>query len=191
MLKSSSDPAQRARALRFIIHLVGDIHQPLHVITNGDRGGNCFPVAYFARPPEEDDRGNFSPNLHGVWDSSVIATLMNAHGLPDVRALADYVAAPGVLPQAVTASAPTRASVTSWARDANVLARSVAYGRLPIAVPMEPATALTLTSCKDNHDVAHRLLALRERLADPYEHAAEDGDRRSDAAWPRRDWRRP
>ena len=41
------------------------------------------------------------------------------------------------------------------------------------AVPMEPAAAITLTSCKDNHDVAHRMLALHERLADPYELAAE------------------
>jgi hypothetical protein len=171
-LTTSGDRAKKANALRFIIHFVGDIHQPLHVITNGDRGGNCFPVAYFGRPPEVDARSGFSPNLHGVWDSSMIARLMNARGLADARALTDYVIAQGGLPQTVTARAPTASSVTSWAREAHALARSVAYGRLPIPAPIEPA-AVTLTSCNDNHNVAHRLLALNERLADPYELAAE------------------
>ena len=172
-LKTSRDPTGRANALRFILHLVGDVHQPLHAITNGDRGGNCFPVAYLARSPEEDERGTFSPNLHGVWDSGLIATLMKAHGLSDARALAGYLARQGPFPATVTASAPTTSSVTLWARDSHALARSVAYGRLPVAVPMESAMALPPTSCTGNHDVAHRLLALRVRLGEPYELAAE------------------
>jgi len=173
VLKTSRDPTQRANALRFIIHLVGDIHQPLHAITNGDRGGNCFPVAYLARSPEQDERGTFSPNLHAVWDSGLIATIMKAHGLADARALAGYLASQGAFPPTVTASAPTTSSVTLWARDSHALARSVAYGRLPVAVPMESAAALTLSSCADNRDVAHRLLALRTQLGEPYERAAD------------------
>ena len=90
-LKSAADPTQRANALRFIIHFVGDIHQPLHVVTNGDRGGNCFPVAYFARSPSKMTEG-LSPNLHAV-DSMVISTLAKAHGLADARALAAHLAA--------------------------------------------------------------------------------------------------
>ena len=172
-LRVSADRNQRANALRFLIHLVGDIHQPMHVVTNGDRGGNCFPVAYFVRSPEQDDRGGFSPNLHSVWDSMVIATLMKAHGLADARALAVHLAAQGPFPKTVTARAPTTSSVTGWAREAHALARSVAYGRLPSAAPTEPATAITLSSCEDNHDVAHRMLALHEGLAQPYEQASE------------------
>ncbi|MEP7308527.1 MAG: S1/P1 nuclease [Acidobacteriota bacterium] len=172
-LKSSADRTQRANALRFIIHFVGDIHQPLHVVTNGDRGGNCFPVTYFARSPEQDDRGGFSPNLHAVWDSMVIATLMKAHGLSDARALAAHLAAQGPFPKTVTARVPTTSAVTGWAREAHALARSIAYGRLPVAAPTEPAPAITLSSCQDNHDVAHRMLALHEGLAQPYEQASE------------------
>jgi hypothetical protein len=172
-LKSSADRTQRANALRFLIHFVGDIHQPMHVVTNGDRGGNCFPVAYFARSPERDDRRGFSPNLHAVWDSMVIATLMKAHGLSDARALAAHLAAQGPFPKTVKASVPTTSMVTAWAREAHALARSVAYGRLPSAAPTEPATAITLASCEDNQDVAHRMLALGEGLAQPYQQASE------------------
>lgn len=171
VLKTSIDSRRRANALRFVIHLAGDIHQPLHAITNGDRGGNCFPVAYRAQPPQEDERGNFSPNLHGVWDYNSIATLMKARGLADARALADYVAGQGALP-AVAPAAATRARVTSWARDANALARSVAYGRLQVPAPIEPSSAITLSSCRDNHDVGHRLLALNERIGETYEQAS-------------------
>jgi len=40
VLTTSADAAQKANALRFLVHFVGDLHQPLHATTNGDRGGN-------------------------------------------------------------------------------------------------------------------------------------------------------
>ena len=168
-LKTSSDRALRANALRFILHLIGDLHQPLHAITNGDRGGNCLPVTYHGQSPQENDRGDFSPNLHGVWDFSTIRTLMTKQGLGSARALADYLAGQETFPHSVAAQEPTSARVGSWARDANAQARRVAYGRLPSPVPLEPSTAHTLGSCLDNHDVARRMLALHERVDDSYE----------------------
>ena len=171
-LTTSSDAAMRASALRFIIHVVGDLHQPLHAITNGDRGGNCVPVTYRGQPPQENERGDFSPNLHGVWDSSTIRTLMATRGLASARAFADFLAGQGTFPHSVTAQEPTTARVWSWARDANTQADRVAYGRLRVPLPLEPATAAALTSCEDNHDVAHRTLALHERIDDAYEQAS-------------------
>ena len=53
---------ERARALRFIIHIVGDLHQPLHVGNGEDRGGNDFGITYFGEPS----------NLHRLWDSQLI-----------------------------------------------------------------------------------------------------------------------
>ena len=53
---------QRQRALRFIIHIVGDLHQPLHNGSPGDRGGNEVKVKWFGR----------DTNLHAVWDSVLI-----------------------------------------------------------------------------------------------------------------------
>jgi len=73
VLKNSTDDNARAQALRFIIHFVGDIHQPLHCSTrvdsehkNGDRGGNDFTV----RVP--DANGNLQKkNLHSYWDGGL------------------------------------------------------------------------------------------------------------------------
>lgn len=169
VLTSSTRPAQRADALRFITHLVGDLHQPLHAITNGDRGGNCLPVTYLGEPPQEDDKGNFSPNLHGVWDTRTIRTLMTRDHLADARALADYVARQEPLPAAVAAVAPTRARVASWARESNALARRVTYGRLAVPVPLEPAQAFAIATCAGNRFVGRRLLALHERVDEEYE----------------------
>jgi hypothetical protein len=53
---------QKQMALRFIIHIVGDLHQPLHAGRPGDRGGNNFRVTYFGQ----------QTNLHSVWDSGMI-----------------------------------------------------------------------------------------------------------------------
>jgi len=51
--------------LAFLIHFVGDIHQPLHAATNADRGGSCQEVN--VTPSEE--------NLHYAWDDSVVVEL--------------------------------------------------------------------------------------------------------------------
>ncbi|MFZ5609837.1 MAG: S1/P1 nuclease [Pseudomonadota bacterium] len=60
------DPAasrdDKALALRFTIHIIGDLHQPLHVGNGTDRGGNDFEVLFFNQPA----------NLHSVWDSGMI-----------------------------------------------------------------------------------------------------------------------
>ncbi len=55
-------PEDRALALRFIVHIIGDLHQPLHVGNGTDRGGNDVQVTYFGRPT----------NLHRVWDSQLV-----------------------------------------------------------------------------------------------------------------------
>lgn len=57
-----ASPADRQIALRFVVHLVGDLHQPLHAGNGTDRGGNDRRVTFFGR----------STNLHSVWDSGLI-----------------------------------------------------------------------------------------------------------------------
>jgi hypothetical protein len=54
--------AERQLALRFAIHIVGDLAQPLHVGRPGDRGGNDVKVTFFGKPT----------NLHALWDSDLI-----------------------------------------------------------------------------------------------------------------------
>lgn len=49
-------------ALKSLVHLVGDIHQPLHVGNGNDRGGNDIRIKYFWA----------NSNLHRIWDSGMI-----------------------------------------------------------------------------------------------------------------------
>jgi hypothetical protein len=53
---------EKAFYLKYLVHLIGDIHQPLHVGRGEDRGGNDIKVKWFG-----DDS-----NLHRVWDTNMI-----------------------------------------------------------------------------------------------------------------------
>lgn len=55
-------PKQENEHLKMLVHLVGDLHQPLHVGRGDDRGGNDVDVYYFNQPT----------NLHSVWDTQMI-----------------------------------------------------------------------------------------------------------------------
>lgn len=63
ILRNPSAPAEdRTLALKMVIHLVGDIHQPMHMGRASDLGGNRHNLKYF----------NNATNLHRVWDSQVL-----------------------------------------------------------------------------------------------------------------------
>lgn len=53
---------QQAEYVKMLVHMVGDIHQPLHVGKPGDRGGNDVKVKW----------AGGDSNLHRVWDSDMI-----------------------------------------------------------------------------------------------------------------------
>jgi nuclease S1 len=57
-----AEKLQRQQALTFLIHLITDLHQPLHVGDNNDQGGNHLQVRFFGT----------GSNLHRVWDSQVM-----------------------------------------------------------------------------------------------------------------------
>jgi S1/P1 Nuclease len=63
VLKSPDAPRNEKRvALRFVAHLVGDIHQPLHAGFAEDRGGNSVDVRFNGR----------KENLHSLWDTAMV-----------------------------------------------------------------------------------------------------------------------
>ena len=62
------DPADRAIALKYLVHFVGDIHQPLHA-TNVEVGGNLIPVTAFGSPGCSTSS---KCNLHNIWDGYLI-----------------------------------------------------------------------------------------------------------------------
>ena len=66
MLKSGDlNEDEKRDALRMVIHMVGDIHQPMHVGDGTDRGGNDVAVEWMGR----------ESNLHRVWDTDMIESL--------------------------------------------------------------------------------------------------------------------
>ncbi len=87
--KNSSDFA-KAFALRILIHLVGDIHQPLHTVSRiteknkeGDRGGNSFAIEKIPFGMRYN-KPSFIDNLHKLWDSGVTGfSNLEASDYPD------------------------------------------------------------------------------------------------------------
>lgn len=61
---TSQSDAARLQALKFVVHFVGDIHQPLHAGYRDDLGGNKYQVQF-------EGKGS---NLHRVWDSGMLET---------------------------------------------------------------------------------------------------------------------
>jgi len=70
---TSLDRADRAIALKFLVHLTGDLHQPFHAL-GVERGGNGILVSVSGSPNcAYDDGTSYRCNLHGVWDTVLVA----------------------------------------------------------------------------------------------------------------------
>lgn len=152
--------AERAFALRFLIHLVGDVHQPLHAtsretdaLPQGDRGGNDFPIL----PPDGAERG--PKNLHSLWDGG--AGLLQNYPREEGRAVAvgEARALMATLPRK-SLSKVDDAKPDDWAKESFEAARKTVYGTPEKALPspeyIERARALA----------ARRLAFAGYRLAD-------------------------
>jgi S1/P1 Nuclease len=107
----------RNEALKWVVHLVGDIHQPLHAADNSDRGGNDVRVALVG----VHSRGR--ENLHRAWDGELVSLALNTGNRqrppPDIDALA--------LEARRLALAAGQGTPAEWARQSNRLAANVAY----------------------------------------------------------------
>ena len=110
---NASSPDAKSEALRFVVHFVADLHQPLHCADNHDRGGNDVHVTFFGA----------NANLHSVWDTLLIERID-----PDPEGYAKRLDA------ALTGSNLStfeQGTVEDWALESHVVARKVAYGALP------------------------------------------------------------
>jgi hypothetical protein len=133
ILKTSTDKNAQAQALRFIIHFVGDIHQPLHCATrvdsahpDGDRGGNLVSISV----PGSNGKLK-KTNLHSYWDGGIGAFPLTG---PNFR--------PPYLREIPTAAAKATAgnpatnpnlklddpfNFSAWADESTTVAETVAY----------------------------------------------------------------
>ncbi|MDB5579061.1 MAG: nuclease [Bradyrhizobium sp.] len=102
--------AERVLALKYVLHFVGDLHQPLHMADNHDRGGNCVPMS-LGQPR--------TVSLHGYWDSVVVGELGRDARVILARLTGEIT--PGL------ASQWLQGDFASWGMEANAVAVSVAY----------------------------------------------------------------
>ena len=138
-LKSGKlDEKKQAEYLKMIVHLVGDIHQPLHVGCCDDRGGNSVRVKWARN----------DSNLHSVWDSNMIDETKLSY-----TELADALGQP----DKATVAAWQKASVRDWANE------SMSYRKQVYAIG--DGNLGYKYSFKNLDTVEHRLLQAGIRLA--------------------------
>ena len=125
---ASRPQADRAESLKYLIHFVGDVHQPLHAIDNHDRGGNDVRVMAL-----RGDEGR-NTNLHAAWDTGLINLSTETEAARADRLLADLRANP----------ADVNADVVKWAEASHDLAERVAYHYPGFSRTGPPADPITL-----------------------------------------------
>jgi S1/P1 Nuclease len=143
--------AERLLAFKFLLHFVGDVHQPLHASDHDDRGGNCIELN---PSPDRHDR-----NLHAYWDNGAVEALGRR---------ADTVAA--TLNSRITPAEMNqweKGDARAWALESFQLSRKDAY-----ALPARPACAdhgsVALTAAYETaavNDAALQLQKAGVRLA--------------------------
>jgi hypothetical protein len=116
---------ERLLALKYLLHLVGDLTQPLHAGDNHDRGGNCVLVAL---------GGSRTVNLHSDWDTTLVAALGT-----------DPAMVAAQLKNAITPAQKAsyeRGDAAAWAMESYEAAKSSAYslGSKPGCDDQSPVT---------------------------------------------------
>lgn len=109
-LRTSTNRGERVEALKFLIHFVGDMHQPLHTGDQKDRGGNDTKVVYYGQPF----------NLHRIWDSDLLARMDKDE---------DHLVA-SLRTSWWARRRLSKGSVEQWAWQTRDIARDVAYKNL-------------------------------------------------------------
>jgi hypothetical protein len=142
--QAGTAPEERLLALQFLLHLVGDVHQPLHAADHHDRGGNDIRVRAV---------GSAASTLHHYWDTVFVRELG-----PGSDAVAAVLIAGISEPQRRSWSA---GSPTDWANESFAIAKEQVYGTLP------PASAGGGPLLLDEHyqAAADRVVALQLQRA--------------------------
>jgi S1/P1 Nuclease len=116
-LKDPATPKEdRAQALRFLVHMIGDIHQPLHAADDGDLGGN---LKFVLIPESSEGR-----RLHGVWDTDIVKRALRGSNETEYakELVKKYREQIGKW---------KGGDVRSWMNESHSLSKLVTYGNLP------------------------------------------------------------
>jgi hypothetical protein len=118
LLDKSKPAADRNDALKFLIHFVGDVHQPMHCVDrDGDRGGNKRLVFFLDQPK--------AVNLHRVWDSTIIQQEMGT------TAVTVFASALNSRISQAQADEWSKGTPQDWANQSHEVAVNVCYADVP------------------------------------------------------------
>lgn len=146
-LAPDTDPAERQLALLFLLHLVADLHQPLHVSDDGDQGGNRVDLAA---------PGFKTGSLHRFWDTAIVRRLDSSPTRLAAR-LVDGI-------DARQATEWRRGDVVAWAMETHAVAVDAVYAPLP-APQRDTGRRDVLRVGADYVDAAAEATALQLRRA--------------------------
>jgi hypothetical protein len=137
-----ADPSQsklaRLQALSFVVHFIGDVHQPLHTaVRDNDAGGNAEHVRI----------DNKSTVLHHAWDEPLVSEIN-----PDPQGLATDLAS-----EIGTASGEPSSQPNDWARQSFAYAKPDAYD----GVPPANGTKIVATLDAAYQDRAHPIVRIQ------------------------------
>lgn len=143
---TAQSAASRAMALRYVIHFLGDIHQPLHDEDNNDQGANCTAIQFFA-----DEK---PANLHAIWDYRLIQRKLEQtrQSQPDyARALDARFSTRFASFAAASPNDPV-----AWAWESHAIGESITYGALEPQIPVEtPNPAVTCAAEREKVQALH------------------------------------
>ncbi len=155
VLKNGS-PQDRSRALRYVIHLVADLHQPLHVTDNSDRGGNCAPLQF--------GTSSATTNLHALWDSGILeASLLERRLTQDAFARQLDSRYRDSFQQETSRNL----DLDRWVWEVHEVGVRITYGELQPKVPVEASSAPGDCAAE-----SAKVLALRIVIEKNYERTA-------------------
>lgn len=148
-----------AEALKFVVHFVGDLQQPLHASSDADQGGNCERLD----PPVDTAR-----NLHALWDGGMLKEVTD-----DDRVLAGQLETYSGNLSKGQRKRWAKGDEVKWAWESHELAEKIIYRRLNIPVEAEvfpanckaaPASIQDFKPVVDKTYIAEMQPVLREQL---------------------------
>ncbi len=154
----TAEPKARAEALAQIMHIVGDIHQPLHVADCGDRGGNAVPIL-----PLTAEEGKGPANLHAFWDAAYRYDALEGK-IAERRVTAEQALAKRA---AIPSSAPaSQHPWRQWAYETHTIACASGWPKEWLAGSKKTPLQLTPEFIHAAHEIALQQIARAgERLA--------------------------
>jgi hypothetical protein len=144
----STDASERIVALKFLLHLVGDVHQPLHASDDHDRGGNEKRVSA---------AGMRAETLHHYWDTDFVEQLGANPQQIAVKLIAHISAS--------DAHTWAQGNSADWAMESFKVAKDDVYGRLPAPNVRGKVRLTDFYIAMADRDVAMQLSKAGVRLA--------------------------